>query len=734
MADNEINIKISTKIDTAPLEELSGMLEDIQENADINVEVSDGSIDDATDKTEELHEELDEIDGTTATVDADATSVEEATDKATELSDKMDELDGQTATLDVDASSIDEAKSSLDETASSMDSLATAAAGIGATAGIEQMVTTADNINTSWNRLELTFANTGVNMDTLRSKTSALSDATGRSGGIIRDYFNQMGIAGITNADLISESFEGLAGKAYQTGNSIESMESKMQTMVMTGNASGKMLKQLGLDANDLAQAMGVSADQVSDAFKNMTPEERLQAISKAMGDGRQANEMYKNSYEGLKTKAETAMAGLMGAVGQAILPVIVPVLQAATSAIQWLTDGFKALPGPVQAIIGGIAGAVAIFTAFAGIIGIAGQVIGGLQSGITIIKGLSTVSSVLGTVRSTLTTINSALAASEWAALGPILLIVAAVLAVIAVLGYLYFNNEQVRETIDNLGQTLMSVAGIIWDTLVAAFEEFISILELVGQVIMDSIVNSVLMVYDTLVGFWTYIVTLGQQLFALALQVGQQIIQAVVIFLTWWITLPVQIATVLTNIITRVISFASNFVSKFVSAGTQAVSRFISYISQIPGRLASELSNALNKVNEWAATLPAKFWEAGVNAVKNFLNALGIHSPGTMQRMIVWEVSEMGKRIPEEAKGVITSVSRMGSDIVDAFGNPTLETSFANDQLVGSAAIGGYVPGGDTVINVYGDVDSEKRVQEIVDAVRRELSWDNTTAGRSV
>lgn len=736
MADNEINIKISTKTDTAPLEELSDMLEDIQDNADINVEVSDGSIDDATDKTEELHEELDEIDGTTATVDADATSVEEATDKATELSDKMDELDGQTATLNVDASSIDEAKSSLDETASSMDSLATAAAGIGATAGIEQMVTTADNINTSWNRLELTFANTGVNMDTLRSKTSALSDATGRSGGIIRDYFNQMGIAGITNADLISESFEGLAGKAYQTGNSIESMESRMQMMVMTGNASGRMLKQLGLDANDLSQAMGVSADQVNEAFKNMTPEERLQAISKAMGDGREANDMYKNSYEGLKTKAETAMAGLMGAVGQAILPVIVPVLQAATSAIQWLTEGFKALPGPVQAIIGGIAGAVAIFTAFAGIIGIAGQVIGGLQSGIAIIKGLSTVSSVLGTVRSTLTTINSALAASEWAALGPILLIVAAVLAVIAVLGYLYFNNEQVRETIDNLGQTLMSVAGIIVDTLVAAFEEFISILELVGQVIMDSIVNSVLMVYDTLVGFWTYIVTLGQQLFALALQVGQQIIQAVVLFLTWWITLPVQIATVLTNIITRVISFASNFVSKFVSAGTQAVSRFISYISQIPGKLASELSNALNKVNEWAATLPAKFWEAGVNAVKRFLDALGIHSPGTMQRMLVWEVSEMGERIPEEAKGVISSVGRMGSDIVDAFGNPVLETSFANNQLMGSdgSTPGGYIPGGDTVINVYGDVDSDKRVQEIVDAVRRELSWNNTTAGRSV
>ena len=53
MADNEINIKISTKTDTAPLEELSDMLEDIQDNADIKVEVEDGSISDATDKTEE---------------------------------------------------------------------------------------------------------------------------------------------------------------------------------------------------------------------------------------------------------------------------------------------------------------------------------------------------------------------------------------------------------------------------------------------------------------------------------------------------------------------------------------------------------------------------------------------------------------------------------------------------------------------------------------------------------
>ena len=710
MADNEVKIKVSTETDTAPLEELDSLVEDIQDKSEIEVNV-----------------------------DADDTGLESANESAEELDDTLQDIDGMTVTPEVDSSSIDAAKDSVEETASSMDSLATAAAGIAATAGIEQMAVTADNINTSWNRLELTFNGTGVAMDTLKTKVTAATEATGRSGGLVRDYFNQMGIAGITNADLLGSSFEALSGKAYQTGNSVETMESKMQMMVMTGNASGRMLRTLGIDAQDLANAMGVSADQVSEAFKNMSPEERLQAITTAMGEGKEANEMYKNSYEGLKTQAQTAMAGLMGAIGQAILPVIVPALQAATTAIQWLTDGFKALPGPVQGIIGGIAGAVAIFAAFAGIIGVAGQVIGGLKAGIDIIKGLSTVSSILGTVRSALTTINTALAASEWAALGPIILIVAAVVALIAILGYLYFNNEQVREAIDNLGATVMGVGQMIWDAIVGLYEQAVAYYEnfcmMLGELqtyLVDCVNNFV----ATLMGFGEYLVQLGQQIYMTVVNAGLQIIQAALAVLLWWATLPIQIATILSSIISKVVSFASNFVSKFVSAGTQAVSRFISYISQIPGKLAAELGNALNKVNEWAATLPPKFWQAGVDAVKNFLNALGINSPGTMQRMLVWEVSEMGERVPEEAKGVIRNVSKMGSDIVDAFGNPVLDTTFANDQVVGytGSVSTGNVPGGDTIINVYGDVDSEKRVQEIVDAVRHELNWDNKTAGRSV
>jgi hypothetical protein len=65
-------------------------------------------------------------------------------------------------------------------------------------------------------------------------------------------------------------------------------------------------------------------------------------------------------------------------------------------------------------------------------------------------------------------------------------------------------------------------------------------------------------------------------------------------------------------------------------------------------------------------------------------------------------------------------------------------MAASFNPSLIGGSGGSGGSIPAGffagDTVINVYGDVDSDKRVQEIVDAVRRELNWDNKTAGRTV
>ena len=723
MAEKEVTVKVVTTTDISELEQLDDKIEELQSTEEVEVDV-----------------------------DVEDSSVDEATEKTTELEDELDNVDNKVASPEIDTTSIDEAKASVEEAASSMDNLTTAAAGIAATAGIEQMAVTADNINNSWNRLSLTFAGTGVSMDALKAKTSELSAATGRSGGVIRDYFNQMGIAGVTNVGLLSSSFEALAGKSYQTGQSIETMESKMQTMVLTGNASSRMLKTLGLSAEDLASAMGVSADQVNEAFKNMTPEERLQAITKAMGDGAQANEMYKNSYEGLKAQADAAMAGLMGAIGQAILPVVVPALQAATQAIKLLTDGFKSLPGPVQAVIGGIGGFVAIGVTAVGTLGVLGNVLKSIKSGLDALRNISALKDIVVAAKTAALALKDlavqvltagynalksaamwvaekaavvastiaeyAAAAAQWAlnvamSANPIGILIIAITALIAILGYLYFNNEQVRAAIDGLGQTFM----------------------MVGQIIYDTFMNIIQWVISGLQMLWEYIFTVGGLIPANVEITGNQVIDTIIRVMAFVATLPIQLAMIFANAIAQVLGFGNNFVQRMFTSAQNAVNRFMTQIKSLPGKFQAELNNMLSAVDRWAATLPAKFWQAGVNAVKNFLSALGIASPGTMQRMMIWEVTEMGKRVPVEGKRLVSNIGTLGEDVVNAF-DPNLKgISVANNSFINgvTGSGNGVNGGGDINITINGDVDSEDRVKFFVEAIRKELAWDNTTAGRT-
>ena len=729
MAENEVKIKVTTETDTSNLEELENLLDGSKSKAeelrdsfqeatseverledalaeahingdDIQADIIADELYEATQRAEELEAALEEVDSASVAPEVDDGSVDDAVSKAEELGDDLDELDGKTVAPEVDSSGLDELSEKTQEASSSMDSLMTAAAGIGVTAGVEQMVTTADRINTSWNQLELTF---GSVTDKMKSDISSAASVTGRSGGEIRGYFNQMGIAGVTNTDLLTASFEALSGKAYQTGNSIDSMETKLQRMVMTGNASGMMLQKLGIDTQDLAKVMGVSADQVREAFKNMTPEERLQAITQAMGDGAKANDMYKDSYQGLKAQADAAMAGLMGAVGQAILPVVIPALQAATNFVKLLTDGFKSLPGPVQAVVGGVLGFAGVALTVVGVLGTMGQMFsmvkGGLEA-LNIVSGLAKVATY-------------AQAAAQWAlniamSMNPIGILVIAIVALIAILGYLYFTNEDVRNAINGLGESFMMVGQIIYDTVMWAVDAAITALQ----------------------GLWDYIVTLGGFLPSSVSITGNQIVDTILRVMAFVATLPIQLAVIFVNAIAQVLGFGNNFVQRMYSSAVNSVTRFMNQIRSLPSKLQAELNNMLSLVGRWASTLPAKFWEAGVNAVKNFLNALGIHSPGTMQTMMLWEVSEMGRRVPIEAKSLITNVSKMGGDVVDAF-NPDL--GGVNLGGVSGAGAGGV--GNTYNINLtVGSVDKRERVEEIIDTIRDYLEWDNARAGRTV
>ena len=751
MADNEVKIRVLTEVDKTELDELDETVEDIRDKSEIDVEV-----------------------------EVDDTSVQEADSNAEQLNEDLDEIDGKEVSPTVDTSGLDEAIDKTEETSSALDSLTTAAAGIGLGAGLEQMISTADRINTSWNQLDLTFAGTGVSMDALKTKANELSSATGRSGGIIRDYFNQMGIAGVTNTNLLASSFEALSGKSYQTGNSIEMMESKMQTMVLSGNASSRMLKSLGLSAEDLAQVMGVSADQVSEAFKNMTPEERLAAITKAMGDGARANEMYKNSYEGLKTQAETAMAGLMGAVGQAILPVIVPALQAATTGIKMLTDGFKSLPGPVQAIIGGVAGFAAIALTVVGVLGTLGQMVSMVKGGLEALNLITKLSAVY----------NKAAAAAQWLlniamSANPVGILIIAIAALVAILTYLYFTNENVRNTINGIGEAIMGVLAPAIDSITAAFNDFTNALGLNTNNWIEAVMGFILFIpqlpmvignalaealmhalgFDgTLTEYLGQAATNAYQAFSDGIDGLRERLQEELDGM-------IQDATDFSNglppifnatgigmvsnwifstgehspgfmydafhgellaMLTYAATFLATLPSRLGSAARNAVSNFASGIRGLASHLSSELSAMLNAALSFTGQIGSILWNAGVNAITGFLNGLDRHSPGKMQREFIAEITEMGERVPEESRPLIRNVTSLGENLVGSFNGDLGGIEFGNARLVNGSNPSS--PG--SVVNLtlnVGNVDKQERVDEIIEAVRNYFYWDNTTAGRT-
>lgn len=858
MAEKEVKVKVSADVDKSDVEDLEQTLQRIQDNKiTVPVNANAEELEEVTSNIEEVKSELSELQ---AKVEVDNSEIESLESELVELEAQRLELDVETdteeleeldsrigdiqeslsslqASVEVDTSEIesleaelseleareieltvnvndtglDEVNSKLDETESkikstsgSVDGLGSALTAVAGAAGLDQMVTTADNINNSWNRLSLTFAGTGVSIDQLKAKQSELAASTGQTGGTIRNFFNDMGIAGVTNTDLLSSAFESLSGKAYQTGSSVEEMEGKFQRMVMSGNASSRMLVSMGISVEDLARAMGVSASEVSEAFKNMTPEERIQALTTAMGDGKQANEMYKNSFQGLKTQAEAAFAGLMGAVGQAILPVVIPMLNLAKDAITGLTNAFKSLPGPVQSIIGGLGGVAMAAVAIVGALGVVGQVISTVKTGIQALTGIMRVwSAVTKAVELAQAALNIVMG------MNPIFLVIMAIVALIAILWYLYNTNESVRAAIDgfiaalrSIGETIYgylvgafewlqgawqntvdfftgagtaiseaitgtftwiyeSIVGIftgIYDWLVSIWQGIIDFFSGGGQTLWDTITGVFTGIYDTIVGtlggafawlqgvwdmvvnaFMTYAPLIAQVLFVMA--TGG--IGAIVLLIANMNGMPNQLGAILQSAISRVVSWVSNLVSQFTSGAQRAVSGFLSPLTGLVESVSAELSAVYSAVMSFIQPLIDAFNALGSAAAWAFsVLGMGQGSPGDIYRAVKNELEWTTSFVEDDKTGLVSATGDLGKSLVNSF-NPqfgeglSLDVTSFEGNMPYSTTHGngnGQQSVNNITFNLYGDMDTEERMQKFLDYVIEYLNWDNNTAGRNM
>jgi len=324
--------------------------------------------------------------------------------------------------------------------------------------------------------------------------------------------------------------------------------------------------------------------------------------------------------------------------------------------------------------------------------------------------------------VASTIAT--TALAIAEWLLASPILLVVLAIVALIAILWYLYNTNEDVRNAIDWFRDSLVNAWNIIVSTVMNAVQS---------------------------------VITFFQNLYQSILSTGQWIWNSILNVLSFIATVPGRVWSYLLNIINRVVSFASNVISRFRTAATNAVSNFINGIAQLPGKVYNELQKTLSRVMDWGSQIVSRLGSIAQQAWQAFVRGLGIGSPGYIQILTLKELLDTGKRIPAVAQGIIGNLAKMAGEAVDAWGTPSFQYGFENITKKDGVNIGN-IEGNDNrniidllnqlldalnnkgdgeptlIFNLYGDMDNEDRMQKFLEAVRRELNWNNATAGRTI
>ena len=377
MADETVEIEIVAKTDMSAIEPLQEFIENYQNtDLDFTVFMDDSDLDSTIDKIEDIKSEL-EMEGNFTVDDSDLDNIET----------KKQELEKEPINVkaEVDMSDLDV-----------METTMSGLAGIGIGAFGVEALQTAGAISDSWNRLYLTFG--GVS-DSLKQSISSVANSTGRSGAETRAYFNMMGIAGVKNTNVLQASMTALAGKSYQTGEDFNALASKTQKMVLSGKLMNKTIAGMGLSMDMIGQAMGVTGDEASKMFESLSQEERLNVLAKAMGSGAEANEMYKNSFEGVTTKAKAEFSGLMGAIATPLLQGIIPVLTTLKNTVTGIQGVFKSLPQPLQTGISAIFGVVTALGIFAGTMPLILKATGGLGKSIQSIMQFGSKLPVIGSM-----------------------------------------------------------------------------------------------------------------------------------------------------------------------------------------------------------------------------------------------------------------------------------------------------------------------------------------------
>ena len=236
-----------------------------------------------------------------------------------------------------------------------------------------------------------------------------------------------------------------------------------------------------------------------------------------------------------------------------------------------------------------------------------------------------------------------------------PITLIITMVVALIGVLVYLWNTNEEFKNKVIEIWETIKEsisnvVQGIITfftETIPTAFNTFVS-------ETLPNIINAIVTWFEQLpyrIGFAIgqivgYIVNMGVSIWEWITIELPLIIEGIV---QWFAQLPSRIGEWLQNVISKVIAWGSDLIAKGKQTAQEFVQNFVSFMRELPSKVKNIIDEIPNKIK----SVGSKLKQAGKDIFNKLLDG----------------IKSVASEITDFVQGIADTIGNIISGIIDGF-----------------------------------------------------------------
>lgn len=166
-------------------------------------------------------------------------------------------------------------------------------------------------------------------------------------------------------------------------------------------------------------------------------------------------------------------------------------------------------------------------------------------------------------------------------------------------------------------------------------------------------------------------YILTLGSKWVSTAKTKAKAMVTGTINFIR---NLPGRVFSILLQVASRIISAGSQWASNAKNAASRIVNGVKNNITSLPGIVATEFSQIGSRMMSAGSALYNKAANIGRGIVNSLKNAMGIHSPGIIQKAVVGEFEDTISRIESLAHSAENAAGRVGTNMVSGFEDTSL------------------------------------------------------------